>query len=85
MAPPRAVNLLVVSGPNSPELEVLKQLPSTVTVVAVGRNKDDLAHLTEEQWDGIDVLLNCGVGKNAGKRDDIQVGWVSARIGQLIG
>ncbi|EFJ46809.1 hypothetical protein VOLCADRAFT_92635, partial [Volvox carteri f. nagariensis] len=72
MAAPRTVNLLVVSGPNLPELEVLKQLPPTVTVVAIGRNLDDLVHLTPEQWDSITVLLNCGVGKNAGKGDDIR-------------
>ncbi|GIL82646.1 hypothetical protein Vretifemale_11565, partial [Volvox reticuliferus] len=79
MAAPRNVNLLVVSGQDSPELEVLKQLPPTVTIVAVGRNLDDLAHLTPEQWDGITVLLNCGVGKNAGKRDDIRALWPKLR------
>jgi hypothetical protein len=73
METPRSVNMLVVSGPGSPELGVLERLPPSVTVVAVGRSLEDLAALTPAQWDSVTVLLNCGVGKNAGKRDDIQV------------
>ncbi|GFR44249.1 hypothetical protein Agub_g5451, partial [Astrephomene gubernaculifera] len=73
--PQRSVNLLVVAGPDSPELSVLKQLPSAVQVVAVGRNSADFAHLSESQWRSVNVLLNCGVGKNAGKRDDIRALW----------
>ncbi len=67
------VNLLVVSAPESPELEVLKRLPAGVNVVAVGRSSSDFSHLTDEQWASVNVLLNCGVGKNAAKRDDIAV------------
>lgn len=66
-------NLLVVSAPESPELEVLKRLPAGVNVVAVGRSTTDFFHLTDEQWASVNVLLNCGVGKNAAKRDDIAV------------
>lgn len=68
-------NLLVVSAPESPELEVLKRLPAGVNVVAVGRSTTDFFHLTDEQWASVNVLLNCGVGKNAAKRDDIAALW----------
>ncbi|KAG2433121.1 hypothetical protein HYH02_012823 [Chlamydomonas schloesseri] len=74
-APRPSVNLLVVSGPESPELSLLRRLPAGVNVVATGRTPEDFAHLTPEQCAGVDVLLNCGVGKNAGKRDDIRALW----------
>ncbi|KXZ49056.1 hypothetical protein GPECTOR_23g141 [Gonium pectorale] len=68
-------NLLIVSGPDSPELSVLQRLPAGVTVVATGRTPEDFAHLSPQQWESVNVLLNCGVGKNAGKRDDIRALW----------
>ncbi|KAG2489804.1 hypothetical protein HYH03_011753 [Edaphochlamys debaryana] len=71
----RAVHLLVVSGPDSPELSVLQQLPAGVHVVGVGRSLDDFQALTQQQWESVNVMLNCGVGKNAGKRDDIRALW----------
>lgn len=68
------VNLLVVASPETPELSVLKQLPAEVKVVATGQTLEDLSkQLSDEQWGSIDVLLNCGVGKFAGKREYIQV------------
>lgn len=68
------VNLLVVASPETPELSVLKQLPAEVKVVATSQTLEDLSkQLSDEQWGSIDVLLNCGVGKFAGKREYIQV------------
>jgi hypothetical protein len=68
-----APNLLVVAGPGTPELSVLKDLPAGVNVVATGQTLEDFAALTPEQWASVDVMLNCGVGKNAGKKEHIQV------------
>lgn len=34
-------------------------------------------------WGAVDVLLNCGVGKNAGKRDDVRVGAGTEAFGAL--
>lgn len=67
--------LLVVSGTNSPELAVLKDLPPEVEIVGVGKTPEDLAHLTPEQWASINVLLNCGVLQNAASKVQIQVLW----------
>jgi hypothetical protein len=67
-------NLLVVAGPGTPELSVLKDLPTGVNVVATGQTLEDFSALTPEQWASVDVMLNCGVGKNAGKKEHIQVG-----------
>jgi len=67
------VNLLVVSNPSTPELSVLQKLPSGVQIVATGQTLADFSQLSEQQWGSIDVMLNCGVGKNAGKRDDVRV------------
>jgi len=75
MAESKRANLLVVASPASPELEVLKRLPSTVNVVATGQTLKDFHALTPEQWASIDVLLNCGVGALAGKKTDIQEFW----------
>jgi hypothetical protein len=75
------VNLLVVSNPSTPELSVLQKLPSGVQIVATGQTLADLSQLSEQQWGSIDVMLNCGVGKNAGKRDDVRVG---VRTGELL-
>ena len=69
----KAVKLLVVSSPDSPELSVLKDLPPSVEVVGIGQTVRDLHALTEGQWASVDVLLNAGVGAKAGKRDDIKV------------
>lgn len=70
----KQANLLVVASPDTPELSVLKQLPPEVKVVATGQTMADLdKQLSDDQWGSIDVLLNCGVGKFAGKREYIQV------------
>lgn len=45
-------------------------LPS---VLAIGQTAEEL-DAKGLDWGAVDVLLNCGVGKNAGKRDDIRVG-----------
>lgn len=68
-------NLLVVSGRGSPELSVLNSLPPSVNVLGIGRSAEDFEGLTEDQWKSVDVLLNCGVGANAGKKDDIMALW----------
>ena len=68
------VNLLVVASPDTPELSVLQQLPPEVKVVATGQTLAELSkQLTDEQWGTIDCILNCGVGKFAGKREYVQV------------
>eukprot|EP00775_Hariotina_reticulata_P005492 gene5492-5727_t len=69
------VNLLVVSNPSTPELSVLQKLPAGVHVIATGQNLADFSQLSEQQWSSIDVMLNCGVGNNAGKRDDVREFW----------
>lgn len=66
-------NLLVVGSRDAPELEVLGRLPQGVHVVGIGRALEDFKQLSDADWASVDVLLNCGVGKNAAKRDDIQV------------
>ena len=69
-----AINVLVVAGPDSPELTVLRKLPENVRITAIGREASDFAHLSDTDLSAVDVLLNCGVGKNAGRKEDIQVG-----------
>lgn len=71
------VNLLVVASPETPELSVLQKLPAGCKVIATGQTLADLSHLSDEQWISIDVVLNCGVGKNAGKRENVQVCYAS--------
>lgn len=73
-----SVNLLVVASPDTPELSVLKKLPAGCKTVATGQTLADLSHFSEEQWASIDVVLNCGVGKNAGKRENVQVSRTAA-------
>jgi hypothetical protein len=81
-----SINLLVVANPATPELSVLQKLPAGVNIVATGQTLSDLSQqLSEEQWGSIDVMLNCGVGKMAGKRDDVKVGSSSSgRVGRNI-
>eukprot|EP00882_Tetradesmus_deserticola_P009275 GHRQ01009786.1.p1 GENE.GHRQ01009786.1~~GHRQ01009786.1.p1 ORF type:complete len:398 (+),score=168.14 GHRQ01009786.1:291-1484(+) len=70
------INLLVVANPATPELSVLQKLPAGVNIVATGQTLSELSQqLADEQWGSIDVMLNCGVGKNAGKRQDVQEFW----------
>lgn len=73
------VKLLVVCGPESPELEVLRRkLPKDrVEVVAVAQHADDF-QLLPEQWSSVDVLLACGILPNQAKRQDLQVRGSSA-------
>lgn len=68
------LKLLVVCGPESPELEVLRRkLPKDrVEVVAVAQHADDF-QLLPEQWSSVDVLLACGILPNQAKRQDLQV------------
>jgi hypothetical protein len=56
------------------QLSVLRQLPASARVVAVGQTLADFAALTAEDWASCDVLLNCGVGANAGTKAHLQVG-----------
>jgi hypothetical protein len=44
----------------------------TSRVVAIGQTAAEL-DARGLDWGSVDVVLNCGVGKNAGKRDDIRV------------
>jgi hypothetical protein len=70
-----SINLLVVANPATPELSVLQKLPAGVNIMATGQTLSELSQqLTGEQWGSIDVMLNCGVGKMAGKREDVKVG-----------
>jgi hypothetical protein len=41
----------------------------------VGRCLADFSGLSEAQWASVTVLLNCGVGENAGKKADVQQIW----------
>ena len=66
-------SFLVVASPDAPELEVLKELPPGVRVVAIGRELHEFAALTDEDWDSINVVLNCGFGAQAGTRAHVQV------------
>lgn len=75
------VNLLVIASPDTPELSVLQQLPAGVNIVATGQTLAELSQLSDEQWGSIEVALNCGVGKNAGKRENVQVCCVRADVG----
>jgi len=57
-------NVLVVAGPEAPELSVLARLPEGATVIAVGQTVEALdSTLDPSAWSSIDVVLNCGVGK----------------------
>ena len=67
-------NLLVVCGPESPELSVLKdRLPDRVRIVAIAQHAQDFDHLSEEEWASVDVLLACGILPNQAKRADLVV------------
>ncbi|KAI8474809.1 MAG: D-isomer specific 2-hydroxyacid dehydrogenase [Monoraphidium minutum] len=76
VAPARAgaANILVVAGGDAPELSVLETLPPGAKVLAVGQSVAalDAAGL---DWGSVDVLLSCGVGKNAATRDGIKEMW----------
>jgi hypothetical protein len=54
-------------------LQALETLPEGARVVHVGQTLQDFASLSPEDWASVNVLLNCGVGKNAGTRDHIKV------------
>ncbi|KAF8058054.1 ddh [Scenedesmus sp. PABB004] len=73
----KSVNLLVCAGSETPELEVLKRLPPGVRVVATGQTLSDLGQQlpSDDDWAAIDAMVICGVGKNAGKRDEIRAFW----------
>ncbi|GAX77703.1 hypothetical protein CEUSTIGMA_g5146.t1 [Chlamydomonas eustigma] len=74
ISPDKPVKLIVVAGKNSPELSVLSKLPQSIEVVGIGK-PEDFAHLTPDECSSISVLLNCGVGENAGKKHDVQALW----------
>ncbi len=76
MSTAKGANVLVVAGASTPELAVLEKLPSGVRIVGVGQSLEALSNLTDQDWASIDVVLNCGVGANAGKREHIQVSHV---------
>lgn len=67
------LHLLVVCGKDSPELSVLSRLPSNVKVHGPGKTVKELEGMSQEEWDSIEVLLNCGALKDAAKKDDIRV------------
>lgn len=50
-----------------------------VKIVAVGQTLSDFKALSKSQWDSVDILLNCGVGKNAGKKEDLVELWPKLR------
>ena len=66
--------ILVLCSPEAPELEVLKELPPSVRVLAIGRELHDFAALTDEDWDSVNAVLVCGFGPAfAGSRAQLQV------------
>lgn len=65
-------------------LQVLQQLPTCVSIVAAGQTLADFASLSDDQWRSVNVLLNCGVGKNAGKKEHIQVGRMDMQISRTV-
>lgn len=68
-----STKILIVGGKGAPEIAaVLPTLPSNVEVVAIGKNESEW-NLDPDEWASIDVLLNCGVGANAAKKDDLRV------------
>mmetsp|Transcript_41935 Transcript_41935/g.133838 ORF Transcript_41935/g.133838 Transcript_41935/m.133838 type:complete len:293 (-) Transcript_41935:408-1286(-) len=70
------VKLVVVSNPDTPELSALDKLPSSVTVVAIGRSYAEISSkISDDDLSTVDVLLNCGVGKNAATKDQIRELW----------
>ncbi|CAG9461781.1 unnamed protein product [Pedinophyceae sp. YPF-701] len=69
------IGVLVMSGRDAPELKVLDKLPAGMRVVAVGRSLEDFSGVSEEEWRSVQVLLNCGILKNAAKRDQIEAVW----------
>ena len=71
-----STGLLVLSSPDAPELALLQTaLPPSFKVIGVGRTMEDFATLTHDDWAGVNVLLNCGILKNAAKRDQIEAVW----------
>lgn len=50
--------LLVITSPDTQELNVLEKLKDRVKIVGVGRNEAELAD--QPEWSNCDVLLNCG-------------------------
>ena len=81
----KRTKLLVLGGPDAPELKaILPSLPSSVEVVAVGKTVDNFDQIDGAKWGEIDVLLNCGVGENAAKRQDIQVGNLGADLMHML-
>ena len=71
----KSAKLLIVGGRDSPEIAaVLPTLPEGVEIVAIGKNESEWNLGSDDAWASIDVLLNCGVGANAAKRQDLQAG-----------
>lgn len=65
--------LLVVANPAAPETAVLQRLPAGVELVAV--SPAPAADVAPEALAEVTVVLNCGVGPNAGKKSDLQAAW----------
>ncbi|KAK9842741.1 hypothetical protein WJX74_001639 [Apatococcus lobatus] len=68
-------NILIASGKGAPELELLKQLPSGVNIVAIGNQSEEFSDLTEEQWKSIDAVLKCGIGPHTSSKALLQELW----------
>ena len=78
------VHLLVVTSKDTPELKVLESLPACVNIVGIGRNLAELSHLTPDDWASVEVMLNCGVLKNATTKESIQVSETSPQCAAAI-
>lgn len=51
-------------------------LSAGVNIVATGLTPEDISEqLSDDAWGRIDVVLNCGVGRSAGKRETLQKLW----------
>ncbi|KAK9790351.1 hypothetical protein WJX73_000184 [Symbiochloris irregularis] len=64
--------LIVIASNDSPEIEELKGLPQELPILAIGRTPEEIG---AADWNRATVLLNCGVGPNAGKRETIEALW----------
>lgn len=61
--------LLVTASEDSSELKVLDQIKGLVDIVAMGRNVDELSHLSDQDWASVEVMLICGAQRTLGVPD----------------
>lgn len=67
------MKLLVLSAPESPELQVLQELPQGVELVHTAHSSDDaIANVDDRTLRQVEVLLLCGVGPKAVGASDVR-------------